>query len=485
MLLATFFFWCGRNKFIHVPAGGMQWFKETFSWVGISALLKLSIIYLFVAVFWALFDQTGSSWVLQAEDMNREWLGVTWLSSQIQAVNPIMILLYIPLFSFLIYPLVNRVYTLTPLRKITIGLFIMVIGFAIIAMIAEWIDAGKTPSIGWQILAYAIITAAEVMISITCLEFSYTQSPRTMKSIVMAFFLCSVSVGNLFVAGVAQVIQVDSIGQGPKVLATNFASASEAHEKKTGEKQDAVLMEASRVKLAKEKDYAYYPLPDGHFALSMAGLDAVLGSEDDIKRGFAPEGMMTGFITGEDEAIKEGIDRVGKYWLSNGQLPTTQDGATLLEDLKDPWGQSLGYLYQNRIQFIVSSSGPDKEWLSEYDIRAEISVTSKHPSVIAKEAAAGVDDTKKSPMTWLEKRKQEISLAEQSDESGWEPDLGQVPGFDRSIKWDIGGGLTLSGASYFWFYTWLMLGTAIFFVPVAFLYKPRTYLQEEDTTAKA
>ena len=40
------------------------------------------------------------------------------------------------------------------------------------------------------------------MVSITCLEFSYTQAPRAMKSLVMALFLMSVSVGNLFTAAV-------------------------------------------------------------------------------------------------------------------------------------------------------------------------------------------------------------------------------------------------------------------------------------------
>ena len=45
---------------------------------------------------------------------------------------------------------------------------------------------GHTPSIAWQVLAYAILTAAEVLISITCLEFSYTQAPNNMKSFIMA-----------------------------------------------------------------------------------------------------------------------------------------------------------------------------------------------------------------------------------------------------------------------------------------------------------
>ncbi|MDG1137390.1 MAG: POT family MFS transporter, partial [Phycisphaerales bacterium] len=186
MALATFAFWMGRKKFIHIPAGGMAWFKETFSGEGLKAILKLAIIFIFIAVFWALFDQTGSSWVLQAEDLNRNWLGMDWLSSQIQAVNPIMILVYIPVFQFVVYPLINKVFKLTPIRKISIGLFVMVAGFAMVGVVQSWIDAGQRPSIGWQVLAYAILTASEVMVSITCLEFAYTQSPVSMKSVVMA-----------------------------------------------------------------------------------------------------------------------------------------------------------------------------------------------------------------------------------------------------------------------------------------------------------
>ena len=68
---------------------------------------------------------------------------------------------------------------------------------------------GYQPNIFWQILAYIILTAAEVMVSITCLEFAYTQSPRKMKSFIMSLFLLSISLGNLFVAAVNYFIQND------------------------------------------------------------------------------------------------------------------------------------------------------------------------------------------------------------------------------------------------------------------------------------
>ena len=173
------------------------------------AVGKLFIIFLFVAVFWALFDQTGSSWVLQAEDLDRNWLGIHWLSSQIQAINPIMIVTLVPLFSFVIYPAIDKVFPLTPLRKISIGLFVMVPGFAIVSIVQGWVDTGQTPSIAWQLFAYAILTASEVMVSITCLEFAYTQAPRSIKSVIMAVFLFSVSLGKYFTAGVNKFILVE------------------------------------------------------------------------------------------------------------------------------------------------------------------------------------------------------------------------------------------------------------------------------------
>ena len=216
MLLATIFFWMGRNVFIHIPPGGVEFLKETFSKEGLGSIAKLFIIYAFVAMFWALFDQTGSAWVQQADRMDRNFLGFEWLPSQIQSINPIMIMIFIPVFNGIkainfpgIYGLVNRVWTLTPLRKIGIGFFLTVPAFLLPAWIEAQLDAGVSINIAWQLGAYVIMTAAEVFVSITCLEFSYTQAPKKMKSLVMACFLLSVSLGNVFVSVVNFFIQND------------------------------------------------------------------------------------------------------------------------------------------------------------------------------------------------------------------------------------------------------------------------------------
>jgi POT family proton-dependent oligopeptide transporter len=212
MAIATVMFWLGRNQYIHVPPGGTAFLREVFSRDGIATILRLSLVYLCIAVFWALFDQTSSAWVLQAEDMNLRWLGIDWLPSQIQVLNPILVMAMIPLFQFLVYPAIDRVFRLSPLRKIGIGLFVMAAGFGLSAVVQGWIDTGARPSVAWQFLAYVVVTAAEIMVSITGLEFSYSQAPKTMKSVIMAVWLLSVSLGNYVTAVVNHWIQVPGLG---------------------------------------------------------------------------------------------------------------------------------------------------------------------------------------------------------------------------------------------------------------------------------
>ncbi|MCG8124077.1 MAG: MFS transporter, partial [Candidatus Thiodiazotropha taylori] len=88
MVIATIIFWSGRRRFVHIPPAGLGFVREVFSPQGLSVLLRLFGLYLFVAVFWSLFDQTGSAWVLQAKTMDLRLFGFEVLPAQIQAANP-------------------------------------------------------------------------------------------------------------------------------------------------------------------------------------------------------------------------------------------------------------------------------------------------------------------------------------------------------------------------------------------------------------
>lgn len=206
MALATLVFWSGRKRYAVVPPAGRAWLRDVLSPDGLKTIGSLAVIYLFVAFFWALWDQSnGQTWTLQAQsslmDKNLGF-GLTVLPAQIQVVNGLFILGMVPLFTFGVYPLMGRFFTVTPLRKIGIGLFVTAVSFLIVARIESRIQDGHSVSAWWQIGAYLVVTAGEVLVSITALEFSYKQAPLRMKSFIMSLFLLSTSIGNLMTAGV-------------------------------------------------------------------------------------------------------------------------------------------------------------------------------------------------------------------------------------------------------------------------------------------
>jgi POT family proton-dependent oligopeptide transporter len=203
MLIATIVFWLGRKKFVHIPPVGLRkYVKEITQPENLKAIGNLLILVPFALMFWALWQQNFSSWIDQAKQMDRHLFGHEWLPAQIQTVNPIFILTMLPLFSYFIYPAIDRVFPLTPLRKFGMGLFVTALAFLIVALIQVRIDAGQHPNVIWQILAFFVLTAGEIMVSVTHLEFAYTQAPKKLKSLVMCTYLLGISLGNLFTAAV-------------------------------------------------------------------------------------------------------------------------------------------------------------------------------------------------------------------------------------------------------------------------------------------
>lgn len=171
------------------------------------AVLRIISVFFLVSVFWALFDQHATSWVRQAQRMDLFVGSVELDASQISSMNALMVMLLIPVNNFFIYRWIQALgFTLTPLRKMTIGMGIASFAFVAAAVLQLTIDNagdGKIPVL-WQVVQYFIMTQAEVMVSITGLEFAYTQAPKAMKSTVMGFWLLSVSFGNILVAALSR-----------------------------------------------------------------------------------------------------------------------------------------------------------------------------------------------------------------------------------------------------------------------------------------
>ncbi|MDF1826383.1 MAG: POT family MFS transporter [Verrucomicrobiales bacterium] len=431
MALATLVFWMGRWKFVHIPAKGTGFLKELFSAVGLKAMAKLFAIYLFVAIFWALYDQTGSSWVLQAENMDRNWLGIEWLPSQIQALNPILILTFIPLFSYVIYPLIDRIFPLTPLRKISIGLFLTAASFALVSMAQGRIDAGGTPSISWQLLSYVLLTAGEVMVSIVCLEFSYTQAPRSMKSVIMAIFLISVSLGNQFTSAINHFIQVE----------------------KPLDQIESISNEVTH-----------------------GGFDQQSGTKDDFKLTFDNEGRQTALTFAGKAKLDQLLDlMVSEIEIIDYEALSTERGKALAASVNDPWGAPFQFHLINRNEMRIWSNGADGTPLTPWDQGAVLSIT--RPDSNEASAFAAFFDQFRPEEPWLERRKTELGVETKAQARAAGPSV--------SRDYFVGGLLKLEGASYFWFFTFVMLGAAAIFVIVAKLYQPKEYFHDEADIAEA
>jgi POT family proton-dependent oligopeptide transporter len=166
---------------------------------------RILSIFIFIPPFWALFDQTNSTWVMQGERMVPfKVLGFSVGAEEMQSFNPLLVMLLVPVLTLGLYPLLGKL--ATPLRRMSAGLFLVAGSYVIVALIQQRIDAEAQLSIAWQMLPYLVLTTAEVLLSTTGLEFAFTQSAPEMKSTIMSFWLLTTALGNLLVTLITSVL---------------------------------------------------------------------------------------------------------------------------------------------------------------------------------------------------------------------------------------------------------------------------------------
>lgn len=168
----------------------------------VRTVLRIVGIFATVPIFWSLFDQSSSTWVLQGEKMlSFKILGFDVNAETMQSTNALMVMLFIPIFTIWLYPLVEKLgVRATPLRRMSVGMVLAGASFLVVGWLQTRIDGGEKLSIAWQTAPYALLTAGEVMLSTTGLEFAFSQAPSTLKSTIMSFWLVTVAIGNFLVA---------------------------------------------------------------------------------------------------------------------------------------------------------------------------------------------------------------------------------------------------------------------------------------------
>ena len=449
MLLATWVFWLGRRKFIHIQPSGLGFVKETLSGDGLVAIGKLSIIFVFVAMFWALFDQTGSTWVIQARSMDRTIWGYTLFEAQFQAANPLLILILVPIFTLVVYPAINTLIQLTPVRKIAIGMFLTVVAFTVPAIIETNIAGGRV------------------------FEASSQAARRTADGDWSAWNL----------------IDGDPDGSG-------WATAGITRDKESGEDQvsgDEGGLGSVVIQLRERKAWVISGLAVNPF------VRGVMNADDDA---------------GEDNTAFPATDRFAKditIFIGDRPAGPWSEVATIaLEQTDEFQTVTFGAVEASYVKLRI-----DANWGGNHAAigRVRVIAAAEFPPADAAATAASVwPDVAaigyKPPIIWqllayILITAAEVMISITCLEFSYTQAPRKMKSFIMSfylLSVSVGnlivagvnffirnddGTSKLAGASYYWFFTALMLVTAVIFLVVAKLYREKTYIQQDAPAAES
>ncbi|XP_063806835.1 solute carrier family 15 member 1 [Pseudophryne corroboree] len=133
-----------RSKSIPKKEHWMDWAQDNYDELlveQIKMVLKVLFLYIPLPMFWALFDQQGSRWTLQATTMDGNFGAIQIQPDQMQTVNPILIIVLVPFVDIVLYPLISKCnLSFTPLKKMTVGMFLAAMAFVVAAIIQLQID---------------------------------------------------------------------------------------------------------------------------------------------------------------------------------------------------------------------------------------------------------------------------------------------------------------------------------------------------------
>ncbi|KAF2477721.1 peptide transporter-like protein PTR2 [Lindgomyces ingoldianus] len=173
-------------------------------------------VFAFFPIYWVVFSQMMNNFVSQAGQM--ELHGIP--NDILQNIDPLTIIILIPLLDRLIYPFLRSTLHLAfaPITRITLGFFIASLAMVYAAILQSRIysappcfdspshcEAGKISKdkykpneihVAWQAPAYILIALSEVLASITGLELAYAKAPENMKSFIMSLFLLTSALGS-------------------------------------------------------------------------------------------------------------------------------------------------------------------------------------------------------------------------------------------------------------------------------------------------
>jgi proton-dependent oligopeptide transporter, POT family len=198
MGVATLIFWLGRKHYIRQPPSREAPRSDAEKAQDRRALLRIGLVFLPVPMFWALFNQVNSAWVLQGGNMTPFHLlnGET-----MQGAGAVLVMIWTPILTLAIYPMAERLgWRPSPLRRMGAGMLLGALALVVSGLIQARMDGGQSLSILWQLAPYVILEAGEVLLSATGLAFAFEQAPARLKSVVMSMWLTTIAAGHFLIA---------------------------------------------------------------------------------------------------------------------------------------------------------------------------------------------------------------------------------------------------------------------------------------------
>ena len=175
------------------------------------------LVFFFAAeIFWAIFEQAGSTISLFADTLTRnEIFGWTFPSSYWQSVNSVWVILLAPVFAFLWISLGSKQPS-SPM-KFVLGLLFVALSFVLMVPAAKLTAEGKVGPL-WLVGLFFLQTVGEMLLSPVGLSTMTKLAPQRLLGMVMGIWFLAAALGNKLAGVLAGEFKSDNAGQ----LATFF-----------------------------------------------------------------------------------------------------------------------------------------------------------------------------------------------------------------------------------------------------------------------
>ncbi len=179
-------------------------------------LVVIIILFVASAIFWAGFEQAGSSLTLFAERYTDRMVGSFQIpAGWFQSLNPTFIIILAPLYSALWIGLARRHMDPSTPAKFAIGLIILALGFAVMVGAAQLVVAGNKVLPTWLIFTYLLHTMGELALSPVGLSAMTKLAPKRYVGQMMGVFFLGASLGNIIAGLIAGEFKAEAVDQMP------------------------------------------------------------------------------------------------------------------------------------------------------------------------------------------------------------------------------------------------------------------------------